>query len=233
MGKSLSFHDVLPEYPATVHLPWKANSKGDKIASERDAEVIFQKSVFVQEKVDGANCGMAYLDGHPVVRSRSKILRKGQPLKNPSQKQFSSAWNWMHQNRILFTNLADAGPFSVYGEWMVMQHGMEYDFLPNWFLAFDLYDWERGLYLAADKSAKILLECGFESVPMVFCGKLDSYEQLEARANEPSAFSPTQKREGLIVKTAEGEFLDAKFKMVRQGFDQGCLLDDFRKNRLS
>ena len=91
-----SFKDMLPEYPATRHLPWKPNNRGDKVATELEASVIFNNvRTYVQEKIDGANCGMGYLDGFPVVRNRTKILRKGQQLKNPSVAQFASAWNWM------------------------------------------------------------------------------------------------------------------------------------------
>ena len=32
--KQPSFKDVLPEYPSTVHLPWKPNNRGDKIVRE-------------------------------------------------------------------------------------------------------------------------------------------------------------------------------------------------------
>lgn len=63
-----SFKDVLPEYPATRHLPWKPNTKGDKIVTPEEAFLIFyDEGTCVQEKIDGANCGMAYLNGHPVV----------------------------------------------------------------------------------------------------------------------------------------------------------------------
>lgn len=107
-----------------LHLPYKPNSKCDKIATEIEASVIFSgKIVSIAEKIDGANCGMTYLDGHPVVRSRTKILRKGQYLKNPSQKQFANSWNWMYDNREKFTKLDQTGPYSVYGEWCVQSLG--------------------------------------------------------------------------------------------------------------
>lgn len=66
----MKYKNVLPEYPSLQHLPWKPNSKGDKIASEQDASVIFSGAkVAIMEKIDGANCGMTYLDGFPVLRN--------------------------------------------------------------------------------------------------------------------------------------------------------------------
>jgi hypothetical protein len=225
-----SYKDILPEYPSTRHLPWKPNNKGDKVATEAEASVIFSSAlVAVQEKIDGANCGMGYLDGHPVVRSRSKILRKGQDLKNPSQAQFASAWNWMHKNAGRFQRLDSYGPYSVYGEWMIQQHGMAYDNLPDWFIAYDLYDWEKGLYLDPQKADTILREIGFDVIPLSFYGdprpqKPLTYEFLEEVANCPSWFTKNSQREGIVVKVSDGDYVTHKFKMVRQGFDQGCLL---------
>lgn len=233
-----SFKDVLPEYPATLHLPWKPNSKGDKVATPQEAAVIFDGEITcVQEKIDGANCGMAYLDGHPVVRNRTKILRKGQEMKNPSLAQFSSAWNWMHQNKAKFDALEEHGPFSVYGEWMVQQHGMEYDALPDWFIAFDVYDWERGVYIDPLIAEKVLLFCGFCVIPLSFYADPKpyqplTYEFLETVANLPSWFAVDKKREGIIVKASDGKQIISKFKMVRQGFEQGVLLgDEIKRNK--
>lgn len=236
----LSFKDVLPEYPSTRHLPWKPNSKGDKIASESECQIIFTGDfTSIQEKIDGANCGMCFFDGHPVVRNRTKILRKGQELKNPSLKQFSSSWNWMHENKEKFKILADFGPYSIYGEWMIQQHGMEYDLLPDWFIAYDLFDYENQKYIDPYRAESIFRTCGFKSIPISFYAdpkiqKPLNFEFIETVANFQSWFSKTEKREGVIVKASDGKFITNKFKMVRQGFEQGCLLGDvIKKNSVS
>lgn len=245
-----SFKDMLPEYPSLRHLPWKPNSKGDKIATEQDVDVIFEgQKVYVQEKIDGANCGMGFLDGHPVVRTRTKILRKGQELKNPSQKQFASAWNWMHDRKDRFDKLDDAGPYAAFGEWMVQQHGMVYDKLPEWFVAYDVYDYEKQHFLDQQKANTILEDCGFETINIEFGGNLLAYlasqfgsaksyplvaGMFESMANMPSYFAVDAKREGIVVKVSDGEWTTDRFKMVRQGFDQGCLLGKtLKKNKLA
>lgn len=250
-----SYKDVLPEYPSVLHLPWHPNAKGDRIATLQDVEPIFEsKNVYIQEKIDGANCGMTFLDGHPVVRNRTKILRKGQELKNPSQKQFASAWNWMHERKDRFERLDDAGPYSVYGEWMIQQHGMIYDALPEWFIAYDLYDYEKQHFLDPAKANKILLSCGFQVIEMDFIGSYTAFltgflggetpdnfedlcvaagDQIKWNSNLKSNFAIDSKREGTIVKVSDGEWITDRFKMVRQGVDQGCLLtDEIKRNKL-
>lgn len=220
MSHKLKLPDILPEYPSMLHLPWKPNNKGDKVAGWDVADLILGKvHVTTQEKVDGAQSAMAFVEGHPVVRSRSRILRKGQELKNPSQKQFASAWNWMHDNRHKFEWLEKhVGPVSVYGEWMVQQHGMEYDYLPDWFIAYELFDYEKRISLDPVRAANYLLMAGFEAIPIESPVLLPSWEVLEEMANRKSHFHTSARREGVVVKVSDGEKITHRFKMVRQGF---------------
>lgn len=237
MSKQKSLSELLPEYPRTSFLPWKPNTKGDRIADEREAAVIFgNPHVTVQEKVDGANCGMALVDGHPVIRNRTKILRKGNVSgkSSPGTAQFSAAFNWFYENIDKFEKLSELlGPVSVYGEWMVQQHGMVYDNLPDWFLPFDVFDHEIGQYLDMKRAYNALVEAGFHAIEIDEV-QLTKYEQLEALANLPSKYATGQKREGVYVKVSNGKYTTDRFKMVREGFEQGCLLDDrIKKNKLS
>lgn len=232
---------MLPEYPATLHLPWKPNTNGDRIASNSEARIIFESPhVTVSEKVDGANCGMCLFDGNPIIRSRTKFIGKGRVTgkANPSLAQFSSVYSWFYKNKDKFEALnADLGDVSVYGEWMVQQHGMVYNYLPDWFIAFDVYDWGIGRYIDPKTATKALLDAGFVVPPMfpVEPGKLTKYEQLEELVNGvTSPFSGHEKPEGLYVKVSDGKYVTGRFKMVREGFRQGSLLgEEIRRNKVT
>lgn len=233
--KTVNLKSLLPEYPATRHLPWKPNTKGDRIASEQEAAVIFGSRCMVQEKIDGANCGMALVNGHPVIRNRTKLLRKGDLSKNlnPSLAQFAAAFTWFYKNMDKFEEITNlAGPVTVYGEWMVQQHGMEYDLLPDWFIAYDLYDQEAGNYIDPLTSLDALNRAGFSVIPFDVLGPLSNYEYLEGIANRPSHFA-SKTREGIYIKVSDGKWVTDRFKMVREGFQQGCLLgDEIKRNKL-
>ena len=229
----ISYKDILPEYPSLQHLPYKPNNKGDKIATEKEASVIFNlTNVTIQEKIDGANCGMAFIDDYPILRSRTKILKKGQELSTPARAQFGPAWNWMYNKKNSFIILNEFGPYSVYGEWMLQQHGLFYDALPDWFIAYDIYDYEKKEFINSKKANFILNNCGFETIS--FCnwsGNL-TYEKIEELSNKSSSFC-SKKREGVIVKVSNDDYVTHKFKMVRQGFEQGSLLGkELKKNKL-
>ena len=229
---------ILPEFPKTRHLPWKPNTvRGDLVVSEIEANVIFENPfTYIQEKVDGANSGMALVNDEPIIRNRDFILCKGFVKNTPAKKQFASIWGWFYAHRENFEKLNDLlGTVSVYGEWMVQIHGMVYDALPDWFLAYDVYDYEAKRFHDPKVAMEALVEAGFSVVPTLKTGAVVSYEELEKLANEPSEFAPTAQREGVYVKTSDGKWQTERFKMVRQGFVQGGLFDnkELRKNRLT
>lgn len=227
---------ILPEFPKTRHLPWKPNTvRGDLVVSEDEAKVIFENPrTYVQEKVDGANSGMALVNGEPIIRNREHILRKGFMKDTPAKKQFASIWGWFYDHKENFETLNNLlGPVSVYGEWMVQIHGMVYDALPDWFLAYDVYDYETEKFFDPELAMDALQKAGFSVVPTLKVG-VSSYEELEKLANDNSPFAAIP-REGVYVKVSDGKWQVDRFKMVRQGFVQGGLFDNktLRKNRLA
>lgn len=231
------FKKYLPDYPSTRHLPHKPNTAAnDSVASEVEASIIFTANdVEVTEKMDGSNCAMALIDGHPVIRNRDHILSKGYVKDTAAKKQFASVFNWFYVHQSLFEKLNHYRPVGVYGEWMIAQHGMAYDTLPAWFLAYELYDWEAGQFLEPIATRNLLWEVGFPAVPLIFTGPVASYQQLEDWANQESDFSKGKKREGIYVKIGDGRYNVGRFKMVRQGFKQGELWNPkkFNKNKIA
>jgi len=231
--KFVTEKEVLPTYPRTLHLPWKANAaRGDLVADQKDCALIFTSpNLRVDEKIDGANCGMVLLDGECLIRNRDHILRKGYTKDTPAKQQFKSVWTWFYAHKDEFELLASIGPYSVYGDWMVAQHGLEYDRLPSLFMTYDLFDHDKGKWLDSQKAKEILQTCGFHTVPEVHSGAVDSWEQLEELANQPSPFTSLGHREGLYLKVSDGKYITHRFKMVRESFKQGGLWSESEINR--
>jgi len=227
---------LLPEFPRTLHLPHKPNTqRGDLVA--QDADILFgdEGLVHVEEKVDGASVGIAFIDGHPVVRNRSHILKKGFLKDTPAKKQFRPIWNWVHENKKKFVELADLmGAVTVYGEWMWAQHGMYYDRLPDWFIAYDVFNHDTEHWMPTS-AVRASLDCaGFTMPPRLKLGRIESYEQLEELTLQPTDFASKGLREGVYVKVTDGSTVTHRFKMVRQGFVQGGLWSEkkLQKNKL-
>jgi atypical dual specificity phosphatase len=219
--------EILPEYPRTHHLPHKANAKRDDlIASLDECKVIFSEITSVEEKVDGSACGMSMLDDQPLIRNRNHILNKAySKVKNSSKAQFSSVWNWWYENRKAFNLLLESGPYSVYGEWMYMAHGMIYDNLPSMFIAYDIWDFEERHFIDPKKTREVLTFCGFAESPILHYCRVESFEQLEKLTKATSVFDSLKQREGCYLKVTDGKKVTARFKMVGEDFVQGKYLD--------
>jgi hypothetical protein len=226
---------ILPDYPRTCHLPWNPNAtRDDLIASEEECRIIFESDrVQVTEKVDGANCGIAK---GPIIRNRNHILSKGYAARTAAKKQFAPIWNWYYENAHLFDNLEGLAPnTSVFGEWLLACHSVEYDRLSSFFMAYDLYDYASKQFVDPFEARYILVTAGFTVVPELHRGKVESHKQLEAMIRQPSQFSSTDMREGVYVKVGDGRWVTHRFKMVRQGFITGSHFStrtDIIKNKL-
>jgi ATP-dependent RNA circularization protein (DNA/RNA ligase family) len=227
---------LLPAYPKTQHLPWKPNTtRDDAVALEDEAKVIFETPVIVEEKVDGASVGIHFTTENPIVRNRDHILNKGYVKKETTAKlQFRPLWTWVYEHKDRFKKLAGHGDYSVYGEWMLAQHGILYDKLPSWLIAYDLYDCAKHKFVGPSKSRELLASCGFEVVPLLANGMIENYEQLEELTKTTSRYTDSL-IEGVYVRTETDGWLDKRFKMVRTDFVRGELWDneEFKKNKLA
>lgn len=223
---------VLPAFPRTLHLPHNPNaSSDDYVASPQEASVIFNTPVNIEEKIDGASVGMTLFEDHPLLRNRDHILSKGFYKDTPAKEQFRPMWNWFYDNQSKFEKLIEnLGNVSVYGEWCLGQHGLEYVNLPDWFIAYDIYDYEIEKFLAPTVAREQLRTCGFV-VPHAFIqgnlnwtGTTDDYEALAEYANCSGWWTKNnEKGEGIYLKTYDDEFVVNRFKMVRPDFVRGAL----------
>ncbi len=212
----------LPEFPRSRHLPYKANASADDIiAIESDAEVVFESSVSVEEKVDGASIGITIHEDHFLVRNRNHIMNKGFVKNTPAKKQFTSVWNWTVDNRSKFDKIMEQGQYSVYGEWMVGRHGMAYTRLPDWFVAYDVYDQERQHFLGYDVARPLLIECGFCVPPEIYVAgnRLANSGEFHVLMTECFSEWADGKVEGIYIRVG-AEIITHRFKMVRSDFER-------------
>lgn len=218
---------ILPAYPKTVFLPHKPNiTKDDVVASDSEAKVIFDAGYLnIEEKVDGASVGITILDDHPIIRSHDRLIAKGS-----ARGQFANIYGWFYQHRKMFKQVTDLGTFSIYGEWMVRAHGIHYSRLPDWLIAYDIYNYHTGSFLAPTTARRILQDAGFV-VPMLrFQGKFEgTYDDLEAMANLPAAWAD-DKAEGIYIKVCDHDIMTHRFKMVRADFQRGMFWEQDVKN---
>ena len=110
--------------------------------------------------------------------------------------------------------------YVLFGEWLVATHAISYSRLPDWFLAFDLYD--RSLDRWADRrTLETLLEgTGIGLVPVVHAGRMLSNEELTRAVQRPSMFYEGRV-EGVYVKVEKAGRVLSRGKVVRPDFITG------------
>jgi hypothetical protein len=215
----------LPKFVRTKHLPLDPNAQRDDLiaSTEEFQSVLNEKNVFIEEKLDAANCGMTIIDGQPIIRNRNHILSKSYAGKTPAKMQFASIWNWYYGNASKLIDLEYFLGFKpcVYGEWMYAQHTIKYDQLPDYFIIFDIYNPEEEYFLSPEIYHDAVKEAGLFSVPLLHHGQVTEKLLFELRKGT-SAFALSSEKEGIYIKVASDDGkIKNRYKMVRPGFIQG------------
>lgn len=174
--------------------------------------------------VHNSNLGVAWPQdqGGPLIRNRNHILRKGYRKETPAKLQFAPTWSWMYDQKDKFEKLVEmVGDVSVFGEWLLARHSIDYDQLPSYFLAFDLFDHQEKKFIDPGKARIWLETSGFDTTPLLHYGPIKKYQDLALLINNISDFSSNTKREGLYLKVSDGNWITHRFKMVRSDFIPG------------
>lgn len=235
----------LAKYPRTPHLEGSRLQPGDSAADQVPLQALAGHHVVIEEKLDGANCGLSFDEGGDLLlQSRGHYLCGG-----ASERQFNwlKPWAQAHAERLL-ARLEDR--WLVYGEAMFAKHTVFYDQLPHWLLEFDVLDRRSGQFLSTPRRQELLAGLPVVSVPVLYAGPMPTeprllwsllrpslakspawrqrFEEQVAREGQPLALSWQQtnasdQSEGLYLKVENADFVEQRFKLVRPDFLQTIL----------
>lgn len=202
-------------FPHTPHLLWlaKGEPRDDKVLSRSEAEAILAGEVVVEEKLDGANLGFS-LDPDGNLRAQNR----GHYLETPHAGQFARlpAWMAMHGDAL---REALAPDLMLFGEWCAAKHSLDYGSLPDWFLAFDVYDRNVGKFWSVERRNELAQRVGVAVVPHVLSGKTSLKELERIVLERPSRYRDGP-LEGVVVRRESDGWCEARAKMVRPDFTQ-------------
>lgn len=115
----------------------------------------------VEEKVDGANAAVYFEDGQLVLQSRGHRLTGG-----PRERLFERMWPWAYARLdALLGALEDR--YVLFGEWCFAKGRIFYDALPDYFLAFDVWDRQTETFLSSLKWRSLVTQKLSPEVAMV------------------------------------------------------------------
>lgn len=201
-------------FPHTPHLLWLGEGmpRADKVLAPHEAEAFLAHEVTVEEKVDGANVGLS-IDPAGGLRAQNRGAWIERETCHP---QFRPLFGWLARHR--YALLAHLPPDAIlFGEWCHAVHSVRYTRLPDWFLAFDVYD--RGVRAFWDVARRdALVEAmGLARVPHIATGRFTLGEV-------PGLLGPSQltdgPAEGVYLKWTAGGDPSGRAKVVRPSFVQ-------------
>ncbi len=202
-------------FPHTPHLVWlgEVPPRADKVLSTQEAEALLAHDVTVEEKVDGANVGLSIgEDGDLRAQNRGAYVTR-----DGCHPQFRPLFRWMHERRYA---LLDALPphVIVFGEWCYAVHSVRYTRLPDWFLAFDVFDRHTGSFWDMPRRDALCDALGLVRVPLIASGRI-------ALDDVPALLGPSRladgPAEGAYLKWSAGGNAGSRAKVVRPTFVQG------------
>jgi len=228
------------KYPRTHHLEGSREQKGDEDLSVIGFKEIRGRYLVLEEKVDGANCGISFgSDGRMYLQSRGHFLNGGY-----GEQQFDLFKRWAGCiEQCLKPVLKDR--YIMYGEWLYAKHTVFYDCLPHYFMEFDIFDKEEKRFFSTKKRNDMLKQMPFvQSVRVLDQGRYESVEQITRfvgrslfiSGNQEERFREQCKKsgvdaetaacqtdlsgimEGIYIKVEDGDYVTGRLKYVRGSF---------------
>ena len=218
MGTS---HGEFTKYPRTPHLFGSRGTDDDKHLGESESQrFIADRSLIVEEKLDGTNVGIHFSDaGELVLQCRGHLITAGMHPQYDLFKQWATVKRFELEQRL-------ENRLILFGEWLYARHSVAYRQLPHYFFEFDIYDKQRQAFLDLQRRLEILAGSGLQTVPVLHQGSLtrSELESLVGPSRFDSRFDNLATRrtdnlmEGLYLRTEAGGIVSGRAKWVRPEF---------------
>lgn len=230
---------AIVKYPRTYHIEGSRFGPGDEDLDSVPFSAIADRPLIIEEKVDGANTGISFApDGQMLLQSRGHYLTGG-----PREKHFNLFKQWgFSLSGTLGKVLGNR--YILYGEWLYAKHTVFYDFLPHYFMEYDVLDLEKNQFLSTEARRQLLSGLPLVSVPVLFSGVLKSPKQMMQLMDKSNFILPghlerlvlqcrelgwdearclketdkSDRMEGLYIKVEEDGIVKARYKYVRASF---------------
>lgn len=228
------------KYPRTPHLEGSRLQCGDEDLACIKFKNIKNRFCVLEEKVDGANCGISFdKNGKLYLQSRGHFLNGGY-----GETQFALFKTWANTFRNQLWKLL-SNRYVMYGEWLYAKHTVFYDELNHYFMEFDIFDKLEEKFLSTKRRREMLKEYHFiKSVLVLKEGIITSKseisgllgksnfksgkwsEKLEMTCNElglsyeiaRKQTDVTNLMEGIYIKLESEDYVLSRMKYVRTSF---------------
>lgn len=174
--------------------------KGKRYVNPKDEPKLFKcKNLVIEEKIDGSQSGVGFKGGYPYAQGRS-----GHISEFDKRVAFVGFWSWIWQKVVKIEKVRG---HLLFGEWMKPQHSIEYDELPDFFIAFDVWAMKQKQFLNLKAKTKFLEEVGIAQIPLLYEGKIKKDDIPDLVDNKKSNYSSNQNMEGCVIKDYDSQMM--------------------------
>lgn len=216
----------LLKFPRTEHLLNLGAATSDDLMSTISPTNLAlrpDERLVITEKVDGANMGFSL----SADKTRILVQNRSHYVNSKSHEQFKKLDLWVDSHREALYRLLDRDPvfsqrYILYGEWMAATHSVSYSDLPDWFLAFDLYDRTTDIFIDRSTLEGLLAQSDIHLVPLLYEGTILEDVEIKMRqmVQKKSHFCDDLV-EGIYVKVESAGKVVRRGKIVRGDFIAG------------
>lgn len=208
---------ICPKKMRCIHIPKHLLEnvadppKRKKCLEEDEVKALLGGHTVFEEKVDGGVVGLAWNgDMHLAIGKHSMI----NPYDNSKKFYGLNSWIYANYEKIQKIPLG----WIIFGEWLRSQHNIFYNNLPDYFVAFDVWNGHR--YLDLQNRSDMLHRLGFAEVPLIYSGDNLDVEDVLCIADglsvsNKSRFSSSEIFEGVVIKNYDKQLYG---KYVRREF---------------
>eukprot|EP01064_Diplonema_japonicum_P008638 TRINITY_DN16073_c0_g1_i1.p1 TRINITY_DN16073_c0_g1~~TRINITY_DN16073_c0_g1_i1.p1 ORF type:complete len:981 (+),score=235.85 TRINITY_DN16073_c0_g1_i1:37-2979(+) len=209
----------LPKFPRTQHLYSVGKGsvgRDDLLLSAEDAKSYHSEKTVVEEKIDGSNLGIWFDEDMNVV-----CMNRGKAVTSSSGSQWGKLDAWLDEKRSeLYKILGQR--YTLYGEWMVARHSISYTKLPDYFIAFDVYDKRAGRFLGVRPRNELIRSTSLYVIRPISTSVHPDKASLTSLLSTQSYYTSAV-IEGVYIRvdTPDGLWLDKRAKIVNAEFMEG------------
>jgi hypothetical protein len=235
------------KYPRTRHIEGSRLQPGDEDLDAVKFSKLAGRHLVVEEKVDGANCGISFAtNGELQLQSRGHFLTGG-----PREKHFALFKQWANSHAAALRDRLD-DRYVIYGEWLFAKHTIFYDALPHYLMEFDVLDTANGEFLSTPRRAELLDGLPIVSVRVLYEGEFKNKKDLTLLIGASEFIRPghlvrlrheterlgfdadkilretdrSTEMEGLYIKVEEDGVVTERYKYIRPDFLTAVLAAD-------
>ena len=222
------------KFPRTSHiLNIGGASDDDLVFGEQELKYFVTPSptklITIEEKIDGGNMGFRMSsNGKILAQNRSKIVTK------TLHPQYAGLEKYIYIHQQEIEDVLDGGRRCLFGEWLAAKHSIHYNSLPDYFIAFDIYDIKEEKFLDRVTFYQIMSNTNIAYLKPIVNNieECNTVEKITSFLNsKKSEFSTESLIEGIYFRIDVDGFLKERGKIVRGDFV--CGNEEWSKHRIT